>query len=359
MSRESVARVVREAEERSACSSLVSEIALSTVLDPDLHRAVMARPLCVAAIARQVLHVAVLVSQTKARSLRKPDAKHVHMPTATTSTPLQAGLVIVGLGEVGTAVVDAWLTSQLFHPTSISIVTRQQYFPARFDALGVRCHNDAAACADTADLIVFACQPGQLAAAAKPFRDSERVRRSCVAMCVCAGITADKAAAELGRIPCVSADVDTRRLLKMAETWEQQDTNVARHRRLEYAASKSILPGASDSIGVASPSEVDRRVQQREAGFFADPVDFVHRATFALASACANRGVDVNTALAIAVGAVLRVELPPLDDKMAFHVNLVEETSVEKLVTRLDLSPAEIASRARECFAIATQLVSS
>jgi hypothetical protein len=306
MSTNSIEKYSRQHVDNAATIRLVTDIALGTVLDPDLHRAVLARPWCVDAIARQVLYFAIVASAVKHDALEQPEAARSIAFSHLVSTPLQTNVVVIGLGNVGSAIVDLLLKSQQFHPTAITIVTRHDKFPSRFEAAGVRCYSDAAECISDADVIVFACQPGQFAAAAKTVREAN-LRKGCVAMCVCAGISADKAAAELGKAHCVATDIDASRLAKLAEMRELQLQTNARNKRLDFASVK--VPGMTPTAPPPHSDTGDSAAQRREYAhscFFANAPDFVNRCLHALVAAALARGAKP----AEAVRSVAAVLLP-------------------------------------------------
>jgi hypothetical protein len=365
MSKASVDRIQRESSELAAQRQLLGDVALGTILDPDLHRSVVSRPHCVQAISRQVLFLVTLAAKLKASSLQamgsaKP--KRVSdISEGSASTPLQTQVVIFGLGGVGTQVVETLLASKRFHPTSIVVVTRQARFPTAFANAGIRCFNDATSCLKDADVLLFCCQPGQYSAVAKTVRDMGTLKPSCIAMSVCAGLSADKAAAQLGHVSCMAADIDVSLITRNAHDWHVEDAALARQRRLEFAAQKSVsgvtgVVAADPSLGAESEATRHHRRQRCavEASFFADGCGFVQRAVHTLAASVVARGLGCPVGLRLALSAVLGVSEPVVDDRARDLVEASRISAVEQAVGVT--GPDALIKLARETFENLTRM---
>jgi hypothetical protein len=368
MSKASVERFQRESAELAVQRQLLGDVALGTILDPDLHRSVVARPHCVDAISKQVLHFATLAAKAKASSLAllgnaMKKGATVRDLDGSASTPLQAHIVVFGLGGVGTHVVETLLASKRFHPTAISVVTRQSTFPTAFASCGVRCFNDAACCLGDADVLLFCCQPGQFPAVAKTVRESQSLKPSCIAMSVCAGISSDKAAAQLGHVSCIAADINVSTITKNAAEWHREDAAVSRQRRLEFAAQKSVTRAHQGGGVVATDAALElesdesrrerRRKEGAEASFFADGCAFVQRAVHALAASVVARGGAPHAGLRIGIRLVLGVD-PTVDDRIR---DLVEASRAASLQVAVEAQqPTELVSRALSVFLTQTAL---
>jgi hypothetical protein len=297
--------------------SLLMDIASGTVADPDLAQLVLVRPHCVEAIATQALYVALLVNRLKAACLS-------HLPTqsstpralqpvndlAPVATPLQIRVTVVGLGGVGTRIVETFLASQRIHPTAIAIVTRQSKFKASFADAGVRCFNSFEESLHAPDLLVVACQPGHFTAAAKMITSSGKLAPSTVVFAVCCGISADKVAAELEHPLCLASSVDTDRITRTTEGWEKEDAVVAQHRRAAFTASKTMLEVQAvqlspEEAAIAATSDGERRRQRRlrllDLSFPSASIEFSNRIIHVLTASAMQRGLTTQGSLQLAL----------------------------------------------------------
>lgn len=354
MSKASIDRYLRAASDQAAESQLLGDVALGTVLDPELHRAVAARPWTVDAIARQVRFVARTVDYCKSRALHRLSGQKraFEQRTCAGSSPLQTNIVVVGLGSVGTKIVEALLAGQCFHGSSISVISRQSTFPKVFEQAGVRCFQDFSEVQSSSDFAVVACQPGQFPAAAKQMRESHKVLPTCVVMSVCAGVTSDKVASELNHPCSLVANVDTARASQRALAWLEEDTRIASQRRVEYAATKSIIHQSQSDQAVIDTSEAEasshtrRSDDARRLACPADPASFFHRALHCIAVTVNRRGLSVSEALGISTEALLgfRVEIESKDtelgelsgiDNVAKHAQLTTPQLLERFLHQM------------------------
>jgi hypothetical protein len=232
--------------------ALLLDIATRSSLDDASLSTVCAmRPDTVSVISYQVLYVAAVLSQLRAchfaanRKCRVRDLLSSQMPEARrprgvlAATPSQLRVVVIGGGTVGRHIVSSMLTSGMFHPSALSIITRQPATLKGLSEKGVRCFpQDDVDVLRTADLVILAVQPSQIYAVGKrcvnnnvggttnhigsgssllsganPGGEDHQNRRSilrpnALVVSVCCGVTVDKVCGALQHDNCLTTYVE-------------------------------------------------------------------------------------------------------------------------------------------------------
>ena len=330
MSVASLSRIARENAAAGNTFSLLCSIAGATIADPELSALADARPHLVDAIAAQCCFCALAVSKSKAAALAALSVngkggaqldnavtKAQAAATSLSTSPLQVRIVVVGLGGVATRIVERLLKSRQVPPTSITVVTRQAQFPSAFASVGVPCHNGFTDALPAADCVIVATQPGHFSTAAAAMKKA-KMPASALVVSTCAGISAEKVAAELAHPLCVATSVDVDVLSKAAADFAEQDAVLAQYRRATFTASKSVLSSAvpldvADASLVAGDPRARATERERRTTKAAYPsltVEFLHKLTFCLAAAAVARGMAQPEAMRLAVQGIL--SSPPL-----------------------------------------------
>lgn len=253
-------------------SSLLHDIAFSTSIEASLASVCHTRPNVLRALTLQVSYFVSIAAMmktslyddTKTNNLKTIGKAALpltidprvspRVPKIVTATPLQLRVVLIGCGSLGSLIATHLLQRGILHPTSLSIVTRQPELLNQFASKGVRCFpQDETAVVAEADVIVCACQPGQLEMVSK--RLHGKIPQGCVIVSVLCGISAEKLRSEFGSPLCLVATVDVAALAfvtSKAVDAVQSEARERRMRSIQETDAPSFLRGGVSHHAAAS-----------------------------------------------------------------------------------------------------------
>ena len=218
--------------DRTLSYELLKQCAVASMLDKGLAECVVLHPVVARAVTFQCVYACNVLRGVKYRMTQalsvpvggvaqaaKP-AGYLQAfasgtwPNFAVALPSQLTVGIIGCGAIGAQVLEAVLSSKLYHVTCLVVSTRQPCSLPAYTQAGVRVCFDNAAAAEAADVLILACQPCQLPDVASHIRG--RVRPSAVVFSTLLGVSAGRLATVLGHPHCATTDVEVATLASLA-----------------------------------------------------------------------------------------------------------------------------------------------
>eukprot|EP00758_Cryptobia_borreli_P005985 Tbor_TRINITY_DN5039_c0_g1::TRINITY_DN5039_c0_g1_i1::g.13958::m.13958 len=190
--------------------SILVPIVLSTLADSSTEATIATRYACTETLAGFVTYVIITAAKLKAYCMLPKESRLVSYDDVTykssikkqeelitksfihirSSCPSQLSVVIVGCGSVGSVIASKILSSNIVHPTSLYLMTRQPHTLCKFAALGVRCGTLNEEAVERADVIIIATQPEQLQEVSKQLKG--HITPPTIVVSLCVGVPVEK-----------------------------------------------------------------------------------------------------------------------------------------------------------------------
>lgn len=249
--------------------STLLDVALSTSLDPALATVCVTRPHAIQAIAKQVWYTVAICAQLKT-SCEAAQAP-LTLPAFTTAprrprgaaaaTPSQLNVVLIGCGSCGSRISHHLIETELLHPSALSVITRQPEQLGALSKRGVRCFQQGeTTVVKQADVIILACQPGQLSTVAKQIEGN--ISAHALLLSVCCGISAQKVSSTFRHPLTIATSVEVASLQALISRWmSEDDSKRTEARRHASDDDGGATAGSRDGIRAAS-GERDRQLME-------------------------------------------------------------------------------------------------
>ena len=189
--------------DRIVSFEVLRQCGMASTVDKSLLKYINNQPIVAKAISYQCCYVASILrevkhklSQGKAGSPFANSNKLVQSmegsgcPTAVVSSASQLNISIIGCGEIGTEILDALISTRLFHSTCFIVSTRQPDTLSQYSKIGINiCYNNILA-AECSDLLILACLPTHLQDVCAGVQG--KLKPNCVVMSCLVGVTVSR-----------------------------------------------------------------------------------------------------------------------------------------------------------------------